>query len=399
MIYLNYIIVSCLAITSVTSSSIASFKGSDLYGSNVPRIPLYAGVSYDLLKGNPLANTIDPGFGYQVFEHTYDMGLTTEDGLFYIPDHTVSRIRSSCSYESMANEYTGTEGYQKTLNVFVSAEGSGFGQSFSASVDYKRTESNTRTKTSVIVQSGASCEVFSLEIPVYQSLRVTDDFRQAVLRAFYNNHSSWASFMNIYGTHFVGQVVLGGRIVMQSKMSSESYAELLSVGIDIKAEAKLSFLASLTVSTSISSQTTSQKEFTKKVTETATVNVGGKPPQSGNWMDWQAMLKESPAPIKYTLVSTPTLFTTQNFPMLSERDLVFLQDSYVNYLTNKYCAQVDCSPPGIDPALPTWSQKYSLLWTDNVSTGCTFPNNKTNNAGITISDDNRVFAVFFIFAF
>lgn len=37
-----------------------------------PKMPIFVGRAYDLLKGNPLNNEIDPGFLNPIFSFTYN---------------------------------------------------------------------------------------------------------------------------------------------------------------------------------------------------------------------------------------------------------------------------------------------------------------------------------------
>lgn len=39
---------------------------------DIPQLPVYVGRSYDLLKGNPLSDRVDPGFYHSIFEFTYN---------------------------------------------------------------------------------------------------------------------------------------------------------------------------------------------------------------------------------------------------------------------------------------------------------------------------------------
>ena len=140
--------------------------------------------------------------------------------------------------------------------------------------------------------------------------------------------------------------------------------------------AKLSFLASLNVKASVGVQSAETQNFTSKVEETVSINVGGQPPLTGNWLDWQQALKYAPAPISYTLVDIPVLFTSWNFPELTPLQLYIMTDSYLNFLQFSYCNVVNCSPPGIDPALPSKFSRYPVLWYNNIAVGCVFGDTK-----------------------
>lgn len=113
----------------------------------MPKLPLYIGEGYNIFKGNPLTNTIDPGFTMPIFAFTYGKGEKTEDGTFRIPDYTLSRQLSSCSYEAQINSFKGGHEYQQQLKKIVQVEGGYRGlvgkASFSLSTNFQKIESST----------------------------------------------------------------------------------------------------------------------------------------------------------------------------------------------------------------------------------------------------------------
>lgn len=51
--------------------------------STPPRLPMFLGKGYNILKGNPLsAEGVDPGFQHEIFIFSYFKNETTEDGRF-----------------------------------------------------------------------------------------------------------------------------------------------------------------------------------------------------------------------------------------------------------------------------------------------------------------------------
>lgn len=77
-----------------------------------PKLPMFVGRSYDLLKGNPLSNEIDPGFLSPVFAYTYNNGETTSDGRYLIPDGISHHKVSSCAFSTEIKTYRGSKSYQ-----------------------------------------------------------------------------------------------------------------------------------------------------------------------------------------------------------------------------------------------------------------------------------------------
>ena len=50
------------------------------------------------------------------------------------------------------------------------------------------------------------------------------------------------------------------------------------------------------------------EQFQSKV-ETKTISIGAPPPANGNTMTWASTVKETPIPVKYSLMSIDNLFT------------------------------------------------------------------------------------------
>ena len=131
---------------------------------------MYIGSGYDIFRGNPKSNFIDPGFRAQIFNLKYTQDLKTENLEFKIPDFTTSKTRSSCSYYSDFKQYTGTKEYQKDLRAYVGFSVSNsffFDASFTSSLEYKNMKKTTSQSSTVFFESSTDCEVFSLEMPSF----------------------------------------------------------------------------------------------------------------------------------------------------------------------------------------------------------------------------------------
>lgn len=126
----------CLTILLLTVYTIQSRDCSD----DLQRLPSYLGRGYDILQGNPLSNSIDPGFKYEVIALDYTT-KKTEDNKFLVADNISFQKAQSCSLKSDVNEYRGTKSYQDELKLMVKAssgaEINGFGGSFSRSIGWR----------------------------------------------------------------------------------------------------------------------------------------------------------------------------------------------------------------------------------------------------------------------
>lgn len=78
-------------------------------------MPVYLGLGYNIIEGNPLSNYVDTGFGHPIFKVSYKHSEKTSDNRYLIPDYVTHRIVSSCSFSSSVTEHRGTESYQKSI--------------------------------------------------------------------------------------------------------------------------------------------------------------------------------------------------------------------------------------------------------------------------------------------
>ena len=126
-----------------------------------PQLPLYMGRSYNLLEGNPLTDTVDPGFRHDIFGWTFNKKITTEDGKYLIPDGVDHRKVSSCSFDTSTSTYRGTTQYQNDLNTKADAKGGYkgllFKASFSSSFSYQNMQNNTMESNKSITHATAEC--------------------------------------------------------------------------------------------------------------------------------------------------------------------------------------------------------------------------------------------------
>ena len=68
-----------------------------------------------------------------------------------------------------------------------------------------------------------------------------DAFEAAVNTSF--NSNNWTTFIDIYGTHFIKDVTMGGRAVQEISYSSQSVSKMNSLHIDTSVAAKARYAA------------------------------------------------------------------------------------------------------------------------------------------------------------
>ena len=229
----------------------------------IPKLPVHVGKGYDILQGNPLTDTIDPGFQNQIFSYSYEQKLTTEDGNYLIPDGMRATVEASCSFDSNSKEVTGEHSYQESLKQSVSVEG-GYNNgiasaSFTASVNYQSANEETVSDKRVVYYSNGQCAKYTLTVPSFDTLPLENDFIFGVGRA-YSGEMDWSLLISRYGTHYVVKETLGGRMVISTSFSLQDIQFLKSNSIDINAGLKASYAE---FSGSVNSGTEKASKFNK----------------------------------------------------------------------------------------------------------------------------------------
>ena len=85
-------------------------------------MPVYLGIGYNLITGNPISKSVDTGFGHSIYKVSYSKGQTTSDGRYLIPDGMSNRIVSSCSFDTAVTEHRGTTSYTKSIMDKISTK-------------------------------------------------------------------------------------------------------------------------------------------------------------------------------------------------------------------------------------------------------------------------------------
>lgn len=110
----NTVALIAVALLLICSSQ-AKKLTSEKQGESPPKMPVYIGIGYNLVSGNPLGKSVDTGFGHPIFNVAYNKGETTSDGRYLVPDGVANRVVSSCSFDTSVTEHRGTSSYTKSI--------------------------------------------------------------------------------------------------------------------------------------------------------------------------------------------------------------------------------------------------------------------------------------------
>ena len=138
----------------------------------VPQLPAanYAGIGYDILQGNPLADGLDKGYRAAVLDAaSFAQGLKTPDGKWAIPDNTEAVMASACDIQSGGSQrlVTGETSLGTTSQNDVSVGGEAWKVvAFKASAGFKKTTSDVTASSddTVVFYSRGTIELYKLNV-------------------------------------------------------------------------------------------------------------------------------------------------------------------------------------------------------------------------------------------
>ena len=116
-----------------------------------------------------------------------------------------------------------------------------FEASFSLSRNYQSMENSTIKNKMSLTHASAECEAYHLEVDYYKNYVLEDSFEAAVNTSY--NHNNWETFIEVYGTHFIKDVTMGGRALQEISYSSQSISKMNTLQIDTSIAAKARYAA------------------------------------------------------------------------------------------------------------------------------------------------------------
>lgn len=116
-----------------------------------------------------------------------------------------------------------------------------YSASFSLSTEYREMNNKTVNQKSVVTHATSECSYYHLRTSHFQAHQVDHIFHSAVRESMIMNN--WTEFINEFGTHYVKEVIMGGRATQSITYSEKSVAELKAMGIDITQTASARYKA------------------------------------------------------------------------------------------------------------------------------------------------------------
>ena len=276
----------------------------------------YVSNGYNIYKGNPLANGIDPGFTRPIFQFKYE-GKVSADGRYELPKGVDIGPQNSCNLRVHSEEITNEKGYADKLHTYVSVSGESCGASFGFSADYQKIKQERKKKEYVHIITTGECIVYEAKLHPYVIPALDEDFKTSLKKLPENythaTRDTYFEFLDAYGTHYITEASMGSRMTTIFSLTETDRAELYSRSIDIKAAASASFFSLATVKTSagVSKETKNTDHFHSKVKDTKEHYIGSTP-SNGGVIGWTNQKINEPMPIKYSMAPLYSIINNEN---------------------------------------------------------------------------------------
>ena len=197
-------------------------------------------------------------------------------------------------------------------------------------------------------------------MPIYTNeIHMTEDFMAGVRNSTANGQ--WEEFVNHFGTHYATRVWFGGTSEFQHEYSEESMSYFKSMNLDINIAAKVQFAGHFNASMSedLKKYQAQTNVINQKVETTKLAIIGGEPPKTGNWIDWERTVKDNLAPISYDLTALTVLFNY--IPNLNATKATAGLNSYLeNYCKTHNCPPLTPDKPTPKPLIVTFHQQPDI---------------------------------------
>lgn len=269
---------------------------------------------------------------------------------FSLPKGLTAAPDVACRTSFTSSTVENSHDLRKSLSASAHVSGGGWGVSFSASTEYKKSSSFVQSGKYKLVLSTASCKYYftklnELELPDFspEMLEWMGRMNESVAKHGAVDDNLLYDFVEYFGTHFSTETVYGARFTYESRVSSSKYSSMQSEELSVEAKASYSGLFSVSGGFGLSSsQQAAASEF-KENSVSSTISIGAPPPYNGDALTWASTVKETPVPVEYNLKPLYDLFDIGN-PTISKyfsEDVMRKIRNKITSIASKYCRMLE----------------------------------------------------------
>jgi hypothetical protein len=315
----------------------------------------FLGNGYDVFNGNIYDTTGNGDGGYRepVFSFTNKEGKKTPDGKWLVPDKTSAILLSACSIDQSQTVMNSAYDYQQSVATGIGINFEAFGAAFQFSVESKHISQTTDTQQSIYAQLESTCAVYQLAMNVYDPPVVSSDFLEGAksLPLSYDE-DAYMTFIQVFGTHYIRQLKLGGRWGWLIEFSMKDFQSMLDDQVNFNLG--LSYAGRIKAGLNINS-TTDENTTTRvmnSISHNFSYNIGGD--YQPDALAWQQSVRGNPMPIRLDLTPLYELFKERylsDVANISEKAVLLKQAivSYCDWLKRNNDPNVNCSRPEPKP--------------------------------------------------
>lgn len=137
-----------------------------------------------------------------------------------------------------------------------------------------------------ITHASAECETYEMSLNLFKPGKISENFWDGVSYSY--GAQNWERFIDQFGTHYVHEVIMGGRAVQEIQYSWKSVSQMESLTIDINIAAKASFAKFYADASFDYQKYETQIKYAETLSQSIhEIYVGGQPPKTGKISDWQ----------------------------------------------------------------------------------------------------------------
>jgi hypothetical protein len=250
----------------------------------------------------------------------------------------------SCSYNSEVNEVKTSQELVKTKILDVRVGATWEKVSFSASLHTQKTVTTITGKESKFTFAKGMCVIYRATIGFWSGgFELADNFRGMVTNGLaqqLDNDELYYQFIDLFGTHIIGQMDAGAKTVVQSEFTKENWAKTTESQRKIGAEASFGVF---TGSVSSETQKKNAQAFEQQRSSYQNHVIGALPTDTGgDFYAWAERADKDPVPVKYSLTQISDIFDFRFFPDVSNIKAV---KTKLESILKQYCAhRKGCKP-------------------------------------------------------